>query len=252
MLPVPRSPLPWWLPATASHGAGTGASEPTKGHLPGSQTGAAAGATAAPALYSLAPISPILASRRRLVTGAGDSASGAAARRARHPFGNEEGARSAAAGAPQGANTRNGARRSARPHGREKPGGCELPPGALIFPVHKSPRCLHQHDGPGAEPVFFLFGFTGFEKQKKQEMALAPAVPRACRQTGVNQDTTSWDAEEKGTGDGKEPGRRRHRSPGMENLEKSGRVWEKATALPLLGLDMPLERGEEALPLTVA
>lgn len=38
----------------------------------------------------------------------------------------------------------------------------------------------------------------------------------------------------------------------MENLEKSGSVWEKVTVLPPLGLDMPLERGEDALPLMVA
>lgn len=44
----------------------------------------------------------------------------------------------------------------------------------------------------------------------------------------------------------------KHPLPGMENLEKSGRVWEKVTVLPPLGLDMPLERGEDALPLMVA
>lgn len=39
----------------------------------------------------------------------------------------------------------------------------------------------------------------------------------------------------------------------MEYLEKSGRVWEKETALPPLGLDMPLATGEEdTFPLTVA
>lgn len=41
--------------------------------------------------------------------------------------------------------------------------------------------------------------------------------------------------------------------PGMEYLEKSGRVWEKETVLPPLGLDMPLATGEEdTFPLTVA
>lgn len=41
--------------------------------------------------------------------------------------------------------------------------------------------------------------------------------------------------------------------PGMEYLEKSGRVWEKETVLPPLGLDMPLVTGEEdTFPLMVA
>lgn len=39
----------------------------------------------------------------------------------------------------------------------------------------------------------------------------------------------------------------------MEYLEKSGRVCEKETVLPPLGLDMPLVTGEEdTFPLTVA
>ena len=33
----------------------------------------------------------------------------------------------------------------------------------------------------------------------------------------------------------------------MEYLEKSGRVWEKETVLPPLGLDMPLATGEQFL-----
>lgn len=41
-------------------------------------------------------------------------------------------------------------------------------------------------------------------------------------------------------------------SPGMEYLEKSGRVWEKDTEFTPLGLDMPLVPGEDTFPLTVA
>lgn len=63
-------------------------------------------------------------------------------------------------------------------------------------------------------------------------------------QQGGGGESLEWG---RGTGELEE-----HPLPGMENLEKSGRVWEKATALPPLGLDMPLERGEDTLPLTVA
>lgn len=73
-----RSPLPRVAPGHCSHGATAGASVPTKGHLLGSQTEAAAGATAAPALYFPSPISPISASWWRLVMGAGDGDMGVA------------------------------------------------------------------------------------------------------------------------------------------------------------------------------
>lgn len=63
----------------ASYGAGAGASVPTKGCLLGSETGWAAGATAALRLYSPGPIGPILASPRCPVTGAGKGVPGAAA-----------------------------------------------------------------------------------------------------------------------------------------------------------------------------
>lgn len=95
-----------------------------------------------------------------------------------------------------------------------------------------------------------------------QEMALAPAVLSDCGWAGgVNQDTAATPSlpaskhKEEGRALGRLGGHgdfQEHPLPGMENLEKSGRVWEKATVLPPLGLDMPLERGEDALPLMVA
>jgi len=227
----------------ASHGAGVGASMPTKGCPLGSKTGPAARATAAPRLYSPYPISPILASPRCPITGASEGVPGTAAPGARHTIRNEE------ATLPRGLGgvkpTGNGARRSAHPHGREKP-----PPGtlisrtqlwALLTPVMPG-RCfscldLAESTGNGPSPG-------------------GAAALRIGRRGKSGHGCNPFPAGRRGGGGGalgRAGGlREQHPLPGMENLEKSGRVWEKATVLPALGLDMPLERGEDALPLTVA
>lgn len=110
-------------------------------------------------------------------------------------------------------------------------------------------------------PEMLVAVFPVWICQKAQEMAQAPAVPLVCGWTGgVNQDMAAIpfltaSKEEEGRALSRAGGHgdlQEHPLPGMENLEKSGRVWEKATALPPLGLDMPLERGEDTLPLTVA
>lgn len=193
-------------PGHSSHGASAGVTVPTKGYLLGSQTRVAAGVTAAPALYFPTPISPILASRWRLVTGSGDGDTGVAAHRAWHPFRNKDGAWSVALGAPWGANTRNGAGRSACPHGREMPGGCELPASALIFPIHKSPCCLHQHDGVLPMPNWYFSCLDSpFLKNKKHEETVqASAMPQVHSWEGVHQDITLWDGDEKGTWDSRQ------------------------------------------------
>lgn len=99
-----------------------------------------------------------------------------------HPFRNKEGARSIALGAPWGANTRNGAGRSARPHDREKLGGCELPADALIFPIYKSPRCLHQHDSvlPTSNWYFSCLDSPFLKSEKNKKRSRKQSKPQLC------------------------------------------------------------------------
>lgn len=67
--------------------------------------------------------------------------------------------------------TRNGARRSAHPHGREKP-----PPGALISP-YTTLGAVYASD---AGSVLFLFGFAR-KRRKRPE-------PRRCRRFADGQE----------------------------------------------------------------